>query len=239
MFYLWATRLSCKLLGQEYTNEHLKSSIRKFYGRYGDLIRYYEAPLCEMLHGIMGHNHIQWHPPLIRHLSKSWPCYRTGPYHRSLFWEVSKGNLQRLRQSNRGRLLLQTLVPVPYGLVLMLSLNLSCVRTFWVSNIPRYFYFALFTCPIGSSDDVMVKLLADEARYPGLIPGLARSISQINYLLLQSRNIVEIPLKRPKSWIQPKTDLLICLISYSGFPFGNLRLLCLTYLHMPNLPSCA
>ena len=35
-----------------------------------------------MLHDILGHDHIQWHPPLIRHFTKSWPCYRTGPYHR-------------------------------------------------------------------------------------------------------------------------------------------------------------
>ena len=39
-FILRAARLSSsKLLGQEYVMERLKSSLRKFYGRYGDLIK--------------------------------------------------------------------------------------------------------------------------------------------------------------------------------------------------------
>ena len=40
-----AARLSCtiKLLGQGYVRERLKSSLRKFYGRYGD--QHYEVPL--------------------------------------------------------------------------------------------------------------------------------------------------------------------------------------------------
>ena len=37
-----------------------------------------------MLHDILGHDHIQWHSPLIRHFTKSWPCYRTIPYYRLL-----------------------------------------------------------------------------------------------------------------------------------------------------------
>ena len=37
-FILRAARLSSKLLGQGYVMERLKSSLRKFYGRYGDLI---------------------------------------------------------------------------------------------------------------------------------------------------------------------------------------------------------
>ena len=36
---LRAVRLSNKLLGQGYVKEHLKSSLRKFYGRYGDLTK--------------------------------------------------------------------------------------------------------------------------------------------------------------------------------------------------------
>ena len=38
---LRAARLSCKLLEQGYVRERLKSSLRKFYGRYGDLIKHY------------------------------------------------------------------------------------------------------------------------------------------------------------------------------------------------------
>ena len=60
-FILRAVRLSSKLLGQGYVMELLKSSLRKFYGRYGDLIN----------HGILGHAHIQWHPQLIRHYTNS------------------------------------------------------------------------------------------------------------------------------------------------------------------------
>ena len=47
-FILRATRLSHKLLEQGYVKEHLKSSLRKFYGRYGDLIKQYEVSLSQM-----------------------------------------------------------------------------------------------------------------------------------------------------------------------------------------------
>ena len=65
-------RHSCnifKLLGQGYLRERLKSSPRKFYCLYGDLIKHDEVPLSQMLHDILGHDHIQWHPPLIRHFT--------------------------------------------------------------------------------------------------------------------------------------------------------------------------
>ena len=61
-FFLRAARLSSKLLGQGYVSERLKSSLRKLYGRYGDLIKHYEVPLSQMLHDILGHGHLQWHP---------------------------------------------------------------------------------------------------------------------------------------------------------------------------------
>ena len=44
-FILRAARLSSKLLRQGYVMERLKSSLRKFYGRYGDLIKHY----CEFI----------------------------------------------------------------------------------------------------------------------------------------------------------------------------------------------
>ena len=47
--FLRAEHLSSKLLGQGYVMEHLKSSLRKFYGRYGDLIKHYEVSLSQML----------------------------------------------------------------------------------------------------------------------------------------------------------------------------------------------
>ena len=66
-FILRAVRLSSKLLRQGNVMGRLKSSLRKFYGRYGDLIKHYEVSLSQMLHDILGHDHIQWHPQLIRH----------------------------------------------------------------------------------------------------------------------------------------------------------------------------
>ena len=46
-FILRAVRLSNKLLGQGYVKERLRSSLRKFYGRYVDLIKQHEAPSPE------------------------------------------------------------------------------------------------------------------------------------------------------------------------------------------------
>ena len=58
-FILRAMRLSNKLLGQGYVKERLKSSLRKFYGRYGDLTKQYDVPLSRMLHEILDDDHIQ------------------------------------------------------------------------------------------------------------------------------------------------------------------------------------
>ena len=44
--------LSNKLLVQGYVKERFKSSLRKVYGRYGDLTKQYEVPLSRMLHDI-------------------------------------------------------------------------------------------------------------------------------------------------------------------------------------------
>ena len=79
-----AARLSSKLLGQGYIIERLKSSLRKLYGRYWDLIKYYEVSLSQMLHDILGHDHVQWHTRLIRHYTNLRTYYRTGLYYR--FW---------------------------------------------------------------------------------------------------------------------------------------------------------
>ena len=63
-FILRAVRLSNKLLGQGYVKERLRSSLRKFYGWYGDLIKQYEVPLSRIKHDILDDDHLQWHPPL-------------------------------------------------------------------------------------------------------------------------------------------------------------------------------
>ena len=89
-FILRATRLSNKLLEQGYVTERLKSSLRKFYGRYGDLIKQYEVSLTQMLNDILWPDHIQWQPPTDQTL------YRTRPF--TKFWVVSIELLRRVWQ---------------------------------------------------------------------------------------------------------------------------------------------
>ena len=103
-----STRLSNKLLEQGYVKERLKSSFRKFYGRYGDLIQQYEVSLTRMLNDILWPDHIQWQPPTDQTL------YRTRPF--TEFWVVSIEHLRRVWHADRGRLLLRTPGPVPFGI---------------------------------------------------------------------------------------------------------------------------
>ena len=49
-----------------------------------DLIKNYEVSLSQMLLDILGHDHVQWHPQLIRHYTNLRTYYRTGLYYR--FW---------------------------------------------------------------------------------------------------------------------------------------------------------
>ena len=77
-FILRAAQLSSKLLRQGYVMERLKSSLRKFYVRYGDLIKHYDVSFSQTLHDILGHEHIQWHPQLINHYTNLRTYYRTG-----------------------------------------------------------------------------------------------------------------------------------------------------------------
>ena len=58
-FILRAVRLSNELHRQGYVKESLRSSLRKFYGRYGDLIKQYEVPLSRMLHDILDDDHLK------------------------------------------------------------------------------------------------------------------------------------------------------------------------------------
>ena len=65
-FILRTKWLSNKLLEQGYVKERLKSSLRMFYGRNGDLIKQYEVSLSLMLNDILWPDHIQRQPLLIR-----------------------------------------------------------------------------------------------------------------------------------------------------------------------------
>ena len=117
-FILRAARLSSKLLGQGYVMERLKSSLIKFYGRYGDLIKHYEVSLPN----------VKWHSGTwsytmthsidqtlhqFANLLPNWTLLpiltllpNFGGFHRTL---------QQERLANRGRLLLRTPGPVPFG----------------------------------------------------------------------------------------------------------------------------
>ena len=69
-FILRAKRLTNKFLEQEYVKERLKSSLSKFYGRYGDLIKQYEVSLSQMLNDFLWPAIYNDNPLLIRLCTK-------------------------------------------------------------------------------------------------------------------------------------------------------------------------
>ena len=77
-FILRARRLSSKLLKKGYLAKRLKSSFRKFYGRYGDFIQQYEVSLSQMLNEILILDQ-QWLPNQSDFPPISWPWYRVWP----------------------------------------------------------------------------------------------------------------------------------------------------------------
>ena len=77
-FILRARRLSSKLLKQGYLVERLKSSFRKFYGRYGDLVEQYGVTLSRMLNDILTPDQ-QWPPYQSDFPPIPWPLYRAWP----------------------------------------------------------------------------------------------------------------------------------------------------------------
>ena len=76
----------CKEIIQGYLAERLKSSFRKFYGRYGDLFQQYEVSLSRMLNGILILDQ-QWlpnqsdFPPISRPLYRAWPSPIMSGFH--------------------------------------------------------------------------------------------------------------------------------------------------------------
>ena len=110
-FILRARRLSSKLLKQGYLVERLKSSFRKFYGRYGDLIQRYEVSLSRMLKDILSLDQLQWLPNRSDFRPISWPWYRawSSPNYDWFPWSI----LQRVWHASRERLPLRTSGSVP------------------------------------------------------------------------------------------------------------------------------
>ena len=97
-FILRARRLSSKLLKQGYLVERLKSSFRKFYGRYGDLIQQYEVSLSRMLNDILTLDQ-QWLPNQSDFPPISWPLLPTLTF--TELRVVSIEHLQRVWHASR------------------------------------------------------------------------------------------------------------------------------------------
>ena len=143
-------RLSNKLLGQGYVKERLRSSLRTFYGRYGDLIKQYEVPLSRMLHDILDDDNLQLQPPLIRHYTNFDLITVLDLITEFDFYLIARGFHGTFAT---GAACEQRTLTLPHtwscptlGLagVLMLrpiSPELVLFPDFWVWNIPRYFCF--------------------------------------------------------------------------------------------------
>ena len=144
---------NCKnLLRQEFYLCLQMVAQRKFCGRYGDFTKQYEVPLSRMLHDILDDDHIQWHPPLIRHYTNFWPL---------LFWTLLPNLTFYLIVQGSHRAYVtgaachqRTLTPPDtwscptFGLACVLmsrpiSHELVMFPDFWISNIPRFFSFPL------------------------------------------------------------------------------------------------
>ena len=106
-----------------------------------------------MLPDILGHDHGQWRPPLVRHFTKSWHFTELdlitdfGLINKSQ--DVSIEHLQRVWLANRERLLFRTPGPVQFGNCICSNvdtiLSWTClVSGLRISNVPRYFHFALY-----------------------------------------------------------------------------------------------
>ena len=145
-FILRAVRLSNKLLGQGYVKERLRSYLRKFYGRYGDLIKQYEPPSPEYYTTL-------WMMTIysdILHWSGITPfCFILLP--NLTFYLIARGFHRTFAMGAACQQ--RTLTPpdtwscptLRLKSVLMLrpiSPELALFPDFCISNIPRYFWFA-------------------------------------------------------------------------------------------------
>ena len=154
-------RLSNKLLKQGYVRERLKSSLRKFYGRYGNLIKQYEVSLSQMLNDILYTDHIQWQPPTDQTL------YRTRPF--TEFWVVSIEHLRRVWHADRGRLLLRLPGPVPLVLAYVLLVETNPSFSELVVIFPDYalrIYLGTFSISLSTSSIFDMFFCNSSQRFP-------------------------------------------------------------------------
>ena len=144
-FILRARRLSSKLFKQRYLVERFKSSFRKFYGRYGDLIQEYEVSLSRMLNEILSLDQLQWLPNRSDFPPISWPWYQAwpSPNYEWFPWIICNGCGMPAGNAYPS----WTLVPFlpPFGDLLILQLlrpvfqTFCVVSRFFTSYTPRYF----------------------------------------------------------------------------------------------------
>ena len=129
MFWGWC---DLPISRKGYVEKRSKSCLEKLCGRNRDLLKQYYVPFSQMLHDIMDDDHVQWHPPLIRHYNILRPCYRILHYNwiwfNSQIWEVFIERLQRVVHANRGPVPLWDLPVLQYWDKSLL--NLSCFRDF-------------------------------------------------------------------------------------------------------------
>ena len=128
-----------------------RRSLRKFYGRYWDLTKQYEVPLSWMLHDILDDDHIQWHPPLIRHYTNFWPLLIWTLLPKSNFYLIVQGFYRTFatgvacQQRTLTHSDTWSCPCLGHACVLMsrpISPEIVLFPDFWVSNIPWYFSFA-------------------------------------------------------------------------------------------------
>ena len=138
-----------KLLKQGYLAERLKSSIRKFYGRYGDLIQQYEVSLSQMLNDILIPDQ-QWLPNQSDFPPISWPWYRAWP---SPIMSCLNGAFATGMACQQGTLTLpDTWFRPPFWDLLMLQLlrpnssNLPCLYSTFYLEYPLVLSRFCFVC---------------------------------------------------------------------------------------------
>ena len=178
-----------------------------------------------MLHDILGHRHLQLHPQLIRQYTNVWSYYRTGPYYGFWpFYQISWGfhrTLQRVWLADRGRLLLRTPCPVPFGTCI--CFNVMTILS-WSCHVygPFEFRTSLSTSILLVSPEIRTVARGRCSNYKGLFrvkmhslllrPGSDNSIS----LWCKLRHTIDLSTYR--SWF-PFWDNCFVWLKFSYFIF--------------------